>query len=218
MALVYFDIDNTLYDQLTYVRQVARAIAKHFGKKRYYADIMRLWKKRGPRYPRLFDEFLMSANLYSRKNVRTCVRIYHAPPRLRLSLYKDSGPAFRKLSENGIPLGIITDGYAPMQRRKMRALGISRHVPREHIHCTHAYGTSKTDPAFWKKIRQTALRDAAMWYIGDDPAVDFKTSKRAGFITVRLRRGIFSRSRGEARYVDHDIRSLASLPALVREH
>lgn len=216
MARVYFDLDNTLYDQTVYVQQIARTIAIHFGKKRYYADIMRLWKKRGPHYPRLFDEFLRNANLYSAKNVRTCVRIYHDPPRLRLSLYKDARATFKKLAKRGITIGIITDGYASMQQRKMRALGISRSVARAHIHCTHAYGTSKADPAFWKKIRIQAA-GAKNWYVGDDPLVDFKASKRAGFITVRMRCGIFSRVRGRKKDIDHDIRTLASLPSLVRE-
>lgn len=86
-------------------------------------------------------------------------------------------------------LGLITQGHAPGQRRKLEALGLSGRFEQvvimgeeqRPLWKPHAYPFRR-----WLDAMGLAGREAA--YIGDNPAKDFAGSRSLGMWTVRVRR------------------------------
>jgi putative hydrolase of the HAD superfamily len=215
MLWIFFDIDNTLYDQQSYLRQVSQEIALHFGKKRYYRDLMQLWKKRGTRHPTLFNEFLTQAGIFSPQALAQCIRIFHAPRHLAVSLYPDARVALETLTKGGVKLGVITDGNRAMQELKFKRLGLTKFFKNKNVYYTDRWNLSKADPHLFARIAKLIPKNDERWYVGDNPFTDFKNSKKAGFKTVRILRGEFRSMPAGRGDVDYQIDSLRKLPALI---
>jgi len=128
---VLFDLDDTLYDESTFVasgfRTVAAHLADRFGvDKQETCSAMKtvlLTEGRG----KVFDRVLERYDLYSSQLVTELVNLYrsHLP---EISLYPDVRPTFQTLRKCGIRLGIITDGLHVVQKRKVTALGLEELV------------------------------------------------------------------------------------------
>ena len=108
----------------------------------------------------------------------------HAP---EISLCPD---AARWLGRAQGPLGLITDGPAAMQQRKIAALGLPALI--RHIRATGAWGAGfgKPHPRAYQEMEALAApRTAAeMAYVADNPAKDFLTPRARGWKTVQILR------------------------------
>jgi FMN phosphatase YigB (HAD superfamily) len=117
------------------------------------------------------------------------------------------------LVAEGVPVGILTNGWSPLQERKIaRALGV---FPGPII-VSEAVGAYKPSAKAFSKLESALGCDAAdLWYVGDNPITDI-----SGAIAYGLR-AIWFNSDG-ATYPDGivkptaEIDKLADLPALVR--
>lgn len=94
-----------------------------------------------------------------------------------------------KLRGAGIPLGIVTNGGADSQRRKLRLTGLERLV--HHCLVSGEFGVEKPDSAIFLAMC-SALRIAASasWFIGDHPVFDIWGANRVGFRTIWLEKRI----------------------------
>lgn len=213
MAQVYFDLDYTLYDQGSYIRQAFASIVRHLKRPSWERTLTALWRSRGTRHPSLFDDFLREKGLHSRQRVATCVRIFHDPHPLTLRLYADVAPTLSLLRGEGHALGLVTDGYVAMQRRKFRELGLSRFFKPGTVRYA-VNGGKHVSGVFRDIARKSAGPGRDLWYVGDNPRTDFIASKRAGFTTVRIMRGEY-RTEPSPASVDYEIDSLRELPKLL---
>jgi putative hydrolase of the HAD superfamily len=209
-----FDLDDTLYDELTYVRSGFRAVAE-WGVERLgldadqsYAKLNHLLETEGR--GRIFDRWLEG-----RAPVRDAVRVYrhHAP---NIAIWESALRILDALQDR--PLYLITDGHKIVQAKKLAALGIGSRF--RHAYITHRYGIAHAKPSLYcfELIRQ---RQRCEWndlvYVGDNPSKDFVNVNKAGAHTVRVLTGqhrhVAAKPGFDAR---HRIASLDELPGLLK--
>lgn len=193
MVLV-FDLDDTLYAEIAFVRSGFRSVAEHLAniydldQNNLYSH-MHLDLEQYGRGRRVFDSVLKQYNIYSRQNVKKCLAIYrqHHP---RIQLEPDSYRCLNRF--NKYSKYIVTDGNIVAQKNKVESLNLSIYFKK--ILYTHYFGihNEKPSPYCFIKIAQLEnIPNIEICYIGDNPNKDFVGIKPLGFITIRIRRGMF---------------------------
>lgn len=219
MSLILaFDLDDTLYDERSYVESGLRAVAG-YGRDRFgwdagrsFAEMIEILDAEGR--GRVFDRWLAGHGRTGKGLVGECVRAYrHHRPQLALS--PDAAALLPRLRH--YPLYLVTDGHKIVQQRKIEALGIAPLFRRVFI--THRYGIRHAKPSLhcFERIRgleRAEWRDIV--YVGDNPAKDFVALNAAGAQTVRLLAGVHGDVRAAAGHdAQHRIRTLAALPEVL---
>ena len=87
-----------------------------------------------------------------------------------------------ELSRSPLTIGILTNGPADHQRRKIEGLGLTRWFAEDHIFISGVIGMQKPDPRAFLHVQQAlGLDPAKTWYIGDSPSCDVKGALDAGW-------------------------------------
>lgn len=192
MVLV-FDLDDTLYPELTYVHSGFRAVAQ-FLKREYHVSfkgslqfMIEEESKNGR--GRIFNDTLKKFNLLTRQNINQCIKTYrfHNPS---IKLHEDAAVVLKKNRQ--INKYIVTDGNKFVQCKKAGALKLSKVVKKVFI--THRYGISKAKPNPYCFLKICSLENVSpnnLVYVGDNPNKDFVLIKKLGIHTVRIKRGMF---------------------------
>lgn len=214
MPVLVFDLDDTLYDELSFVKSGFREVANYLSEKysipceeSYEYMSRRLKLGRG----KIFDDLLKKFSIYSKEKVRKCISIYrqYSP---NIKLYEDANETLTRLLKN-YSLYIITDGNKIVQKNKLEALGLINRVKFSFI--TYRYGIKNSKPSpycFYKICERENVKASDVVYIGDNPHKDFVGIKPLGFKTVRLIRGQYAEIKKDREYeADYDIRSLTEL-------
>lgn len=189
MATVCFDLDDTLYCEMDFVRSGYRAVARLLAgdsnpneEERYYALIC-------AHRPRGFEAAI---DLYPELSGRACpysvdalVEHYraHTP---QISLAPAAEETLKALSAAGHRLVLITDGSTRHQRSKIRALGLDKFFAPKDILISEETGGDKTTTVPWSMIERNYGTKGDRWYIGDNMSKDFYLPKQRGWHTVML--------------------------------
>jgi putative hydrolase of the HAD superfamily len=213
MVLV-FDMDDTLYDELTFVRSgfgaVADLLAPVCGASRaaLLRQALAILDREGR--GRVFDELLRAHGRPSRWLVERCVRTYrtHAP---RIALWPEAARCLRRHVH--LPLYVVTDGNPVAQANKARSLGLYDSTRR--VLLTHRFGLRHAKPSpycFQRIAAWERVRPEQVVYVGDDPAKDFVGIRRLGFRTIRVLTGQHAGVKAKPGYdAERTIGSLAEL-------
>jgi putative hydrolase of the HAD superfamily len=210
-VILVFDLDDTLYDEASYVHSGFRAVANHIART-YHKDSGKIFRRlcvvetqmgRG----NVFDVVLGEIGIRSRASVNKCLSIYRAhKPAIRLR--PDAVACLRKFRH--LPVYIVTDGNKIVQKKKIRALKLEKHVVRAYL--THHYGMKHAKPSpfcFLKICERERVRPSEVIYVADNPFKDFLGLKPLGFKTIRLIRGPYRTARVKSSHDAHvSIRSL----------
>lgn len=191
MVLV-FDLDDTLYEELTFVKSGFKAVA-HYLNEHYSIPVQsglefmlaKLSSGRG----RIFDDLLIHHGIYKKDLVRKCISIYrlHQP---EIKLYPEADACLERF--RNIPLYIVTDGNKVVQYNKIKTLGLTKRVGFCYI--THRYGIKNAKPSpycFLKICEREKVTPKEVVYIADNPYKDFVGIKPLGFKTIRIMTGNF---------------------------
>ena len=180
--IVIFDLDDTLYSEKEYVRSGYAEIACKFKKIDAMED--KLWTAFVNK--RLAINYVLEQEgLLSIDNVNYCLNIYrnHQP---KISLYPDAEKLIALIKENGVRLGMITDGRPEGQRAKIKALSVEQYF--EKIIITDELGgiefRKPNTVAFEKMQDYFDVPYEAMVYVGDNLQKDFKAPKVLGMNCV----------------------------------
>ena len=191
MVLI-FDLDDTLYDETSYVKSGLRAVAR-FGEISFgwnleesvaFMEAQLLLRGRGA----IFDEWLRSHDYHSATRVSKCIKIYrhHQPS---LSLFPSAARVLARY-KGFLPIYLVTDGHKIVQQKKIEALGIDCMFKRTFI--THRFGIRHAKPSLYcfDLIR---CAEQSEWnrlvYVGDNPVKDFVSLNATGAKTVRVKTG-----------------------------
>ena len=194
---VLFDLDDTLYLEQDYVISGFRAVAGWLGG-RFCLDREELfghlaaWFRQGVR-GNTFDMLLDSLSL-ERCLLDEMIRVYreHEPD---ISPCPEVPRVLASLTDR-CSLGLVTDGFAGTQHRKLSALGLQEYFGALIISDELPGKLRKPNPlpfqAALEKLDATA--DKAV-YVADNPGKDFLGARRAGLASVRVRRpqGLYSK-------------------------
>lgn len=186
--IIVFDLDDTLYDEMTFVQSGFRAVGlylhKTYGINLQEAEIslnkILLENGRG----NVFDLVLKQFGFYSKRNVSNCLSVYrgHIP---KISLSNDVLETLENLSD--FKKYIVTDGNKLVQRSKIKALGLDRYVEKSYV--THQYGLASSKPSIhcFELIKSDNNCEwSDLCYIGDNPTKDFVNLKPLGVKTIRI--------------------------------
>lgn len=187
---VLFDLDDTLYEEMSFVESGFHAVSRHISNKfklnenEVYSSLMDILARQGR--GRVFDTFLKRHGLYSSYMVEEMVEVYrlHQPD---ISLNPETISALKGLRMLKIKLGIITDGLYSVQKNKVRALGINGLV--DVIIYTDEIGKEYWKPhniAFQLAANSLAMEPREIIYVGNDPTKDFAGPNSIGMPSVHL--------------------------------
>ncbi len=195
--VVVFDLDDTLYEEMSFVRGGFRAVAAWLEREvsgaraeRCYEWMLEELERQGR--GRVFDAVLERlGRRASRRMVAACVQVYrrHEPV---LALYPDAERVLRTLDEAGVPAYIVTDGHPGVQAAKLKALGLAGRPPIRRCYLTRRYGLchEKPSPHCFRLIcEREGVSPGRVVYVGDNPRKDFVGIRPLGFRTVRVMRG-----------------------------
>jgi putative hydrolase of the HAD superfamily len=221
MVLI-FDLDDTLYDERTYVESGFRAVAQ-WGKSMFGWDADRSFSMmmsvldsegRGA----VFNRWLEGNGIRSKKVIQECVRVYrhHKPD---ISLLDATMNLLVSLISS--PLYLVTDGHKIVQSNKIEALGIASNF--RHCYITHRYGVASAKPSL-RCFELIKARERCDWsemvYVGDNPAKDFVSLNSVGAHTIRVKTGMHkdavAKPGFEAQHVIADLHQLQSIIAILR--
>jgi putative hydrolase of the HAD superfamily len=190
--VIVFDMDDTLYDETTYVLSGFRAVARFLQDEHEIPQdesyAMMEQKLKGGR-GRIFDDVLLHYGKHSKKLSQKCVSVYrtHAPT---IQLDPEAVACLKRFADH--PKYVVTDGNKVAQHNKVLALGLYRKV--KHVYVTHRYGKHNAKPSpycFLQICQRERVEPHEVVYIGDNPNKDFLNIKKLGFKTVRILKGSF---------------------------
>jgi putative hydrolase of the HAD superfamily len=199
--VIVFDLDDTLYEELSFVRSGFKAVAN------YLSPIMgvpssqileELNTELQIQREKVFDHFLFKHHMKGQKWVRNCVSIYrgHEPA---LTLFPEARTCLIRLQE--YPLYIVTDGNHLVQRRKFYALGLDLLVRRCFFTYAHGLHRRKPSPYCFEKICDLEnVSPSSVVYVADNPHKDFVGIKPLGFQTIRVLTGPYAHDKVEPSY------------------
>lgn len=211
-----FDLDDTLYDEKQFVKsgfiKVAEFIEDKFkiNKKDFYKILVDIFNSglRG----NIFNIALEKVKVaYEEDIIQSMVKIYreHKP---EIELDKNTRSLLIKLRRI-YSLGIITDGYFKVQKKKVQALKLEELF--DSIIYTDEYGKEYWKPNVYgyklalRELNGLLPKEAV--YIGDNPYKDFIGAKKVGILTVRVinQNGEYSNVRLNKKYeADYEIKEL----------
>lgn len=213
--VLVLDLDDTLYDELDFVRSGFRAVAA-WGEERYGLDrrtsfetMMALLESQGR--GRVFDEWLEG-----RGAVRAAIEVYrrHEP---EIALW----PAAKRVLTRyrGTALYVVTDGHKGVQARKVSALDLWGRV--RDVYLTNRYGRvhAKPSPRCFELIaRREHVPVGALIHVADNPVKDFVGLNPLGVTTVRVLTGQHADAPAlPGAEANHRIPNLDALPELLDE-
>lgn len=170
-------------------------------------------KEKGSMYLTLFDDLLESIGVHEKNLVRVLVELFHNSSVDTLVLYEDAGIVLPRLVRT-FSLGIITNGYAEMQRRKVAALGLSELLPFQ-IYTAEMGHPKPSVRCYEYAIEMVNVNPEDSLYVGDNPYVDFTGAKNIGMQTIRLLRGEFMSKRVYPNIIDAQISDFYELEVLI---
>lgn len=190
---VLFDLDNTLFNVEQYMTGAFADVAAHLAteydvdRKQVHTDLLDLWHAETSMYPHLFDDIVAEYEIDADIEQLVAVFNEHEPT---LKPYDGVPTLLDRLQDTGYTLGVVTDGTARRQRRKLNALGLQSAF--ETVVLTDEVGEAKPSPLPFEEAACRLDRATERCiYVGDNPWVDFAGAKEVDMVTVRLLRGEF---------------------------
>ena len=197
LRAIVFDLDDTLYPERAYVLSGFEAVAtwaeEYLGipVAQGFAELRRLFDDgvRGD----TFNRWLESHGVNPDDWLPQMVQVYreHDP-------HIEPYPEVPKLLQRLRPryrLGLVTDGYAEVQKRKLTALGLTSCF--DALVFSDESGREAWKPSsrsFEIVLERLGVPGPEVVYVADNPAKDFLGARQVGMWTVRVRRpdGLYS--------------------------
>ena len=186
---IIFDLDDTLFPESEFVKSGFMSVddyLKQQGIVGFYQEALYLFNQgtRGNIFNLALDQLKVD---YDLDFIDKLVAVYreHLPT---IVLYEDAKWAIQYLKDK-YKLGIITDGFLVTQKNKVKALGIADDF--DVVVFSDAYGRENWKPSsvpYTKVMEALQLRGEQLIYVGDNPAKDFVTAKKMGWLTIQIKR------------------------------
>ncbi len=189
-CVVVFDLDDTLYYEIDYLKSAYKEISKEISKQAILPlkeEI--LFEEMMEEYVGKRDVFSVILKKYKIKDLTKddLIRKYrnHKP---KITLSENRLEILRFLKENNVKIGIITDGRSITQRHKIQTLKLDDFIEDpEDIVISEEIGyekPSKENYLFFENKYKN--ENTKFFYIGDNTKKDFITPNKFGWRTICL--------------------------------
>lgn len=177
--VVVFDLDDTLYKEMDYLKSAYHEIADYVEKESSNYDVydkMIAWWEAGEN---VFGNLISSCHLDVTVNDLLDIYRKHQP---QICLDETTRSIINQLLQT-CQLGIISDGRSVSQRNKIKAMGLDFIFDDILISEETGYSKPSEEPYryFMKKYPQSKYV-----YVGDNPVKDFLAPNKLGWMTVCL--------------------------------
>jgi putative hydrolase of the HAD superfamily len=178
-----FDLDDTLYQEIDYLRSAYKYISQEL-KKKINIDLFDEMCQRYGKKENVFEWVVKScANLDPSITIPYLLQLYrfHIPDiklNEKVKFFLDS------LSIRNIPSGLITDGRSVTQRNKLKALGLANYF--QDIIISEEFGSEKPDEKNYLYF-VNKYPDKRFIFIGDNTSKDFIVPQKFGWFTVCIK-------------------------------
>jgi len=219
--IIVFDLDDTLYEEMSYVRSGFRAVASYLEAERSlitadecFDRMMQILQDNGR--GKVFDLMLDEMGILTKQMASRCIQVYrtHSPS---IRLHDDAAYILQALE--GCKIHIVTDGNQRVQESKLRALELYNSATITRCWISRRYGVrnEKPSPYCFKRICELEdVKPEQVIYVADNPNKDFVGIKPLGFRTIRIMRGAFEKLELSEQFeAEHRVKSLKELPQLL---
>lgn len=193
MKVVCFDLDDTLYKEIDYLKSAYREIAS------YAADYCRGCSDSPiilsvKAYEAMLLAYKEGQNAFERLNaflginlpISEYLQIYRKhKPNIRLS--ESVVSALNLLKSSECIIGLITDGRSVQQRNKVEVLGLNRWIIDEDVIISEEFGSEKPTSANYEYFMKRYPESDEFMYVGDNLKKDFFAPNALGWQTVCLK-------------------------------
>lgn len=194
---VIFDLDDTLYPEIDYVKSGFKVVSKYVSKKiniecnQVFYKLLELFEQdRKNVFNRLLEPYDITNEV-----IEECIKLYrnHYPD---IKLNEEIGGLLQLLKENKFKIGIITDGRPEGQWNKIKALGLEKYC--DYIIVTDELGgieyRKPCEIPYKKMLQELGIQAQEAIYVGDNPAKDFITANKLGIFTIMFKnnKGLYS--------------------------
>lgn len=202
MTTIIFDVDDTLYDQLTPFQQAFDAVFNDpsipleelFKYSRIYSDEVFQQSEDGTitklemqiyRIRKAMEHFNQQITDEQAIKFQQTYQQYQS----QLQLDPRMKEALDWCVEQQVQIGIITNGPAEHQWKKVNCLQLEKWVPKEYIFVSGDLGIAKPDIRVFQQVEQAMqLEKETTYYIGDSYFNDIIGAKRAGWKAIWVNR------------------------------
>ena len=186
MKVVVFDLDDTLYKEIDYLRSAYRYIAGQLAageveREEIFGSLYGAYKEGRDAFA------VLLGNYRNAEFTKDTLLNWYRSHKPQISLTDGCSEFLARLSANGCRLGIITDGRAVTQTNKIAALGLYEYIADEDIVISERFGSEKPSSANYLHFMNKYGADARYYYIADNTAKDFIAPNRLGWTTVCLK-------------------------------
>lgn len=176
-TVIVFDLDDTLYNELDYLKSAYKSIAKFLEPNN--------WK---PLYSKMFSLYRCKINVFEaladsyKIEIGPLVTMYrnHKPD---IHLFEGVISVFDAIKAKNGKIAIVTDGRSKTQRAKLQSLNILSYL--DTIIVSEEIGTEKPSEANFKAIEK-ALPATEYFYVADNLKKDFVAPNSLGWKSVAL--------------------------------
>jgi putative hydrolase of the HAD superfamily len=180
--VVVFDLDDTLYKEIDFLKSAYQEIADFF---RDQYGIYGLWGEMLRYYGENKDVFQEVIDFYKRPVDKDMLLKMYRNHKPHISLDDDTRVVLEELKAKGYGMGIITDGRSNSQINKIDALRLDMYFDEGHIFISEVWGYEKIDGVAYKMIEKL-FPNSEYVYVGDNPKKDFVAANERGWKTVCL--------------------------------
>ena len=179
--VIVFDLDDTLYDEVDFVKSGFREVSEFLGDDKYFDFMWDEFNKNGS--GKIFNKLIEKFNLEISLNKLIEIYRFHFP---NINLPKES----KKILEfaKNYKTALITDGHYITQKNKYNALNLKLDYPI----FTDFYHTKKPELKSFLMVMEKFPNEEYI-YISDNPKKDFLAPKKLGWKSIRFKnpRGIY---------------------------
>ena len=185
LKVVVFDLDDTLYKEIDYVKSGFRHIASLMSNVNVSEEEV---------YQMMQDTYMQGGNAFETVvmkygfhlfNVQWMIAVYrnHKP---RIALADDTRATLDVLKANATVMGIITDGRRKQQMNKVEALDLGRYMDDENVIINEVEDRHKPDRRSFKIFMEKYGKYSDYWFVGDNTGKDFMAPNSLGWTTICL--------------------------------
>ena len=176
-TVICFDLDDTLYKEIDYLKSAYREIAMSVGHPEAAVRMLDWYYAKENAFEKLIETYGLSIT------ASDCLKIYrnHFPD---ISLDAGVKEFLVEMKDNGAKLGLISDGRSITQRNKIKALGLEGFFDIEII--SEEFGSEKPSLKNYQAVLDKFPERQKFIYVGDNPTKDFIAPNQLGWKTYCL--------------------------------
>ena len=193
MKIICFDLDDTLYKEIDYLKSAYKEIAGYAaGQCTGCSDSVYFLTINA--YDRMIEAYRDGLNAFEELNmflgleqpISDYLYIYrnHKP---KISLSEDVVQTLDALKAKGVRVGLITDGRSIQQRNKIEALGLSQWIDEKEMVISEELGSEKPALANYEYFMKRYPECHDLTYVADNLKKDFIAPNELGWQTICLK-------------------------------